>query len=172
MQISLRLAGHGWSDLDLWLGEKHLSFCITHIFNSPLADIADAILSLSRGSTEASFTLHDEPGRCDWTITQIPDSPHLLLVEIRSYRENFGSSKPAHDVTEFRVARSFFLGSFVLEFQKLSFQLQHSDFAKDRDAAEFPWDTLRELQDIELKRIDLGTDGNLHSPDRPRVTEG
>lgn len=146
MQISLRLGKHGWSDLDLWLGDKHLDFCITHVFNSPMFERADALLSLHQGGRETAFTLHEEPGQHVWTMTQIPEEHHLLLVEIRSYEDNFKVSKPAFEITEFRVARDFFIDSFLLEFDKIAYQLQHPRFAKDRDSADFPWDTLRELR--------------------------
>ena len=63
MQIRLRLGEHSWSELDLWLEEEHKDFCITHIFDSPMTSIAEALLSLQRGSSEASFVLHEEPGR-------------------------------------------------------------------------------------------------------------
>ena len=148
MQISLRLGEHGWSDLDLWLGDKHQDFCITHIFNSPMVEIADALLSLHRGDREATFTLHEEPGQHVWTMTQIPEEQHLLLIEIRSYDENFEVSRPASEITEFHVARDFFIESFLLEFDKITSQLHHPQFAKDRDSADFPWDTLTRLRGL------------------------
>ncbi len=156
MQISLRLGEHGWSDLDLWLGDKHQDFCITHIFNSPLVEIASAMLSLRLGAAESTFTLHEEPGQHIWTITQVPEERHLLLVEIRSYEDNFERLKPAFEVTEFQVARDFFLESFLAEFDKIAFQLRHPRFAKDRDSEEFPWGTLRELRRHNPKRSEQG----------------
>ena len=111
-----------------------------------MVEIADALHSLHRGDREASFTLHEEPGQHVWTMTQIPEERHLLLIEIRSYEDNFEVSRPAFEVTEFRVARDFFIESFLLEFDKITSQLHHPQFAKERDSADFPWDTLRELR--------------------------
>ncbi len=159
MQISLRLGAHGWSDLDLWLEDKHLNFCITHVFNSPLVDVANAVLSLNRGAGEASFTIHEEPGQHVWTMSQIPEEQHLLLVGIQSYDYNFEISKAAFDVTEFRVARDFFIGSFVVEFGKIAFQLGNPRFAKDRASEDFPWEALRELQRGKPKRNEQGDAG-------------
>jgi hypothetical protein len=53
-----------------------------------MVDVADALLSLQRGAEESAFTLHEEPGQHVWTINQIPEEQHLLLVEIRSYEDN------------------------------------------------------------------------------------
>ena len=146
MQISLRLAEHGWSDLDLWLDDQRQDFCITHIFNSPLVDIADAMLALSRGEPETSFTLHEEPGEHTWVMSQIPEEQHLLLVEIRSYPENFEVSKSAYKIIEFRVEREFFIQSFVLELNKIAYQISNPRFAKERDSDDFPWESLKELR--------------------------
>lgn len=152
MEISLRLGEFGWSDLDLWLVDQHHEFRITHIFGSPMVDIADAIVALHRGDELAAFTLHDEPGSHVWTMARIPEEQHLLLVEIRSYRENFHISKSAEQVIEFRVARDFFIGSFAIEFEKIAFQISHPRFAKTRDVEDFPWDRLRILQTRRSKR--------------------
>src|SRR5688572_18639407 len=100
MQISLRLDEHGWSDLDLWHGNKHRNFCITHVFNSPMVAIADALLSLNRGNDEATFTIHEEPGEHVWTLTRIPEQHHLLLVAIRSSDDNFEGPGSDFEVTE------------------------------------------------------------------------
>ena len=152
MEISLRLGEHGWSDLNLWLGDKHQDFCITHIFNSPLTEMVDALLSLQRGDEEAAFTLHEEPGQHVWTMTRIQQEQHLLLVEIRSYEDNFEISKPVFEVTEFRIARDFFIESFLLEFDKIASQLRYPQFSKNRDSEDFPLGSLRELRSAKLKR--------------------
>ena len=146
MQVSLRLGEHGWSELDLWMGEDHRNFCITHIFNCPLTAVAEAMLSLLEGDNEVIFTLHEEPGQHVWTATQIPEEQHLLLVEIRSHEDNMRLSKPADDISEFRVARTFFIESFVRELDKISFQLKCPRFARDRSAEEFPWKLLDEIR--------------------------
>jgi hypothetical protein len=152
MQISLRLGEHGWSDLDLWIEDKHQVFCITHIFNSPMVEIANALLSLHLGDKEATFDLYEEPGRHIWTMTKVPEEQHLLLVEIRSYEEHYEVARPAFQVTEFRVARDFFIDSFNLEFNKIASQLRHPQFAKNRNSEDFPWDTLGKLRSRKSKR--------------------
>lgn len=146
MQISLRLGEYGWSDLDLWLGDKRHEFCITHLFNSPFVEMANTIFSLSQDAKEASFTLLEEPGQHIWSITQIPDAHHVVLVEIRSYEETSGVLMSPIETIEFRVARDFFLENFLLEFEKISVQLQNPSFAKNRDTENFPWDTLKEIR--------------------------
>lgn len=152
MQISLRLGEHGWSDLDLWIEDKHQDYCITHIFNSPMVEIADALLSLHQGDRDATFTLHEEPGQHIWTMTQVPEELNLLIVEIRSYEANYEVARPAFEVAEFRVARDFFIDSFILEFNKIASQLRHPQFAKNRNSEDFPWDTLGKLRSRKSKR--------------------
>lgn len=146
MQISLRLGEHGWSDLDLWLDDQHHYFCITHIFGSPLVDIAKAILELKRGALEVTFILHDEPGENHWIMTQIPEEQHLLLVEI---------SSTSNQVIEFKVEREFFIQSFILELNKIAFQIGNPRFSKERAVDDFPWIVLKELR--HGKRINGGT---------------
>lgn len=145
MQVSYRLDEHGWSDLDLWCNGKHYNFCVTHIFNSPLNDIAGALLLLKQGEKEVSFTLHEEPGEHVWSISEIAEQQNMLIVELRSYDDNFTVSKPAYKVIEFKVERLFFIDSFLMELNKISTQLGYPRFAKER-GDDFPWETLKELQ--------------------------
>ncbi|MDQ8192736.1 hypothetical protein, partial [Roseibacillus persicicus] len=165
MQISLRLGEHGWSELDLWLEDEHKDFCITHIFDSPMASIAEALLSLRRGSSEASFVLHEEPGRNFWRIAQLPKKQHLLLVEISVNDDNFDNSFSAPGLV-FEVERDFFIGSFILELDKIAFQLRFPRFAVDRTVEDFPWDAL-----AELKSSTAANNAQHHKSDRAGESE-
>ncbi len=162
MQLSLRLDEHGWSGLDLWLGDSHHDFCITHVFNSPMVEMANAVLALHQGASETTFTLHEEPGKHVWTMRQIPEEQYLLHVEIRSSENDFKPSKPA--CIDFRVARDFFIGSFLMELNKIAFQLQHPRFAKDRDNGDFPWSTLRKLR-LHYPKLKEPLDAGIRRPD-------
>ena len=148
MQVSFRLDEHGWSDLDLWIGDTHKNFCVTHVFNSPLEAIAYSLIVLLRGGHEAKFELHEEPGLHIWQLSRVSDQHHLLDVSISSHEDNFNSSRSPFEVTTFTVARDFFIASFTAELEKISAQLSFPRFAKDRDSSEFPWNTLKQLRQL------------------------
>ena len=137
MQISLRLGEFGWSDLDLWLEDTHHNFSITHIFNSPMKEIARAIFELHHGASESTFTLYEEPGHHVWTMSQVADAQPLLLVEIKPYEGT---------ILEFQVERKFFVESFLVELNKIALQLGYPRFSKNRTPEEFP---LASLQDFD-----------------------
>lgn len=149
LQVSLRLGEHGWSDLDVWLEDKHYDYCLTHTFSSPLTEIATALLALSQGAASVSFTLHEEPGRHVWSLNQIVDARHLLDVVIRSYGENITEiepvSEPAFEIVTFKATRDFFIETFTIELNKIATQLRYARFAKNRDSSAFPWDICLEL---------------------------
>jgi hypothetical protein len=152
MQISLRLGEHGWSDFDLWFGDTHKDFCLTHIFSSPYNEIATALLRLFEGVDEVTFELHEEPGQHLWRISRIQSDQHLVDVEIRTFGDNFKTGGRADEVTTFVVQRDFFITSFLSELSKIETQLGYPRFAKDRNPAEFPYDTLKALRQQKTNR--------------------
>lgn len=146
MQISLRAGEHGWSDFDLWLGDTHKEFCLTHIFSSPFVEIANALFGLLNEEDKASFDLHEDPGHYLWRVSMIPSSRHLVEVEIRSYGENFKVAGAPEETTTFIVQRDFFVTVFVSELSKIETQLSYPGFSKNRNFFDFPYNTLKELR--------------------------
>lgn len=144
-QVSLRLGEHGWSELDLWIERTHHQFCLTHVFNSPLEEIAAALEALTRGAADIEFTLHEEPGQHVWRITRVEEARHLLEVSIQSYQTNFDTSDPCA-VIEFRAHRDFFKETLLSELDKIAGQLSFKGFAENRNAGDFPWAAWRRLR--------------------------
>ena len=160
MQVSFRLDEHGWSDLDLWIGDTHKNFCVTHIFNSPLEVITDSLIVLLRGGNEAKFELHEEPGVHIWQLSRVLDQHHLLDVSITSHEDNLDPSKSPFEVTSFTVARDFFIASFIAELEKISTQLSFPRFAKNRDFSEFPWTAFKQLRQLKSIQCEQDAAGN------------
>ncbi|MEY4483150.1 MAG: hypothetical protein RL693_602 [Verrucomicrobiota bacterium] len=158
LQVSLRLGEHAWSDLDVWLEDKHYEYCLTHTFSSPLTEIANGLRALSQDEESVSFTLHEEPGSHVWSLKQIVDAKHLLAVTISSYGENIIGGEPAlesaFEILTFKVARDFFIETFTIELNKIAAQLRYARFAKNRDASSFPWAICLELNKNLVKRAE------------------
>ena len=150
IDLQLQHEKFGWTIVRLSINKtgfaydttEHI-FHLTYLWDSPSEVFVAAMLNLAEGNPNVSFTVYTEPGRFDWTFSQISTANHLDQVEILGYSSEDGGDLT--QTTSFVVKRSFWLKLVRAELSKIMLLATDEHYAKDRRVEALPWDAMHSL---------------------------
>jgi len=155
VDLTLMLEKHGWSYSSLSVGDNKYEFVLTHIFDSPIYAIGEAVCHLVRGNGLVSFKWFEEPGTHHWEIERLRDQQHVIAIKIFQYNETGECSEAdLYNTIEFRIKQDHFVCLVFGELTKLYYLLKVPSFQKDRDV-NFPYKEYFEIKvylDTKLKK--------------------
>ncbi|VUD61591.1 hypothetical protein TDB9533_02845 [Thalassocella blandensis] len=146
IDFSYSLGEFGWSNIYIAHEQGDLAIRTTHVFNHPLIELLESVISLLKGEKTAEFFWFDEPGSYKVTLEVDADQQHLINFSIIEYASTGKWNENDRTISEcsFCVKLQHVSACIYGEMVKLKELMNIGTYSKNRNS-EYPYSYVKEF---------------------------